>query len=108
MRKDERISIYSAAMKQLLTSHDVTWSKRNKYCSDHGQARGQVLDQDLNPVEGATVTFCCWLNHTFRESWNGTTDEQGYFTAPGIPYGICGICGEKEGESGFITRKTGR
>lgn len=34
MRKDDMIYIYSFDMKTLLTSHDVTWSKRDRYCSD--------------------------------------------------------------------------
>ena len=34
MRKDDMIYIYSADLKQLLTTHDVTWSKRDRYCTD--------------------------------------------------------------------------
>ena len=34
MRKDDTICIYSDDMKQLLTTRDVTWSKRDRYCSD--------------------------------------------------------------------------
>lgn len=34
MRKDDMIYIYSSDLKQLLTTHDVTWSKRDRYCAD--------------------------------------------------------------------------
>lgn len=34
MRKYDMIYIYSIDMKQLLISHDVSWSKRDRYCSD--------------------------------------------------------------------------
>lgn len=94
---------YRTALTQRPLRCSVLGSSADRVFSGHGQARGQVLDQDLNPVEGATVTIYGWLNHTFRESWTGTTDAQGYFTAPEIPYGVCGIYGEKDGEAGFTT-----
>lgn len=34
MRKDEKLYIYSADMSQLLTIHDITWSKRDRYCNN--------------------------------------------------------------------------
>lgn len=34
MRDGDTIYIYSADMKQLLTTHDVTWSKRDRFCAD--------------------------------------------------------------------------
>lgn len=34
MRDGDMIYIYSADMKQLLTTHDVTWSKRDRFCTD--------------------------------------------------------------------------
>lgn len=34
MRDGDTIYIYSADMKQLLTTHDVTWSKRDRFCVD--------------------------------------------------------------------------
>ena len=34
MRKDDMIYIYSSDLKQLLTTHDVTWSKRDRDCAD--------------------------------------------------------------------------
>ena len=34
MRDGDTIYIYSADMKQLLATHDVTWSKRDRFCSD--------------------------------------------------------------------------
>ena len=33
-RKDDMIYICSDDMKQLLTTHDVTWSKRDQFCAD--------------------------------------------------------------------------
>ena len=41
MRQDDLIYIYSADLKQLLTTLDVTWSKRDRFCSD----QYAVLDQ---------------------------------------------------------------
>lgn len=32
--KDDMIYIYSSDLKQQLTTHDVTWSKRDRYCAD--------------------------------------------------------------------------
>lgn len=34
MRKDEKLYIYSTDMSRLLTVHDITWSKRDRYCKD--------------------------------------------------------------------------
>ena len=34
MRKDDMIYIYSADLKHQLTTHDVTWSKRDRFCKD--------------------------------------------------------------------------
>ena len=34
MRDGDTIYIYSADMKQVLTTHDVTWSKRDRFCVD--------------------------------------------------------------------------
>lgn len=33
-RKHEMIYIYSSDLKQLLTTHDVTWSRKDRYCRD--------------------------------------------------------------------------
>lgn len=33
-RKDETLYIYSADMSQILTVHDITWSKRDRYCNN--------------------------------------------------------------------------
>ena len=41
MRQDDLIYIYSADLKQLLTTHDVTWSKRDRFCSDQYAAPDQ-------------------------------------------------------------------
>ena len=73
----------------------------NRVFAGHGAVRGRVLDQDLNEVEGAKVIFYRWLNHEFREEWNGTTNAEGVFAVPEIPYGIYGIYAEKDGVSGF-------
>ncbi|MDO4177477.1 MAG: IS21 family transposase [Bacillota bacterium] len=34
LRKDETIYIYSSDLSQLLTTHDVTWSRKDRYCID--------------------------------------------------------------------------
>lgn len=49
MRKDDMIYIYSSDLKQQLTTHDVTWSKRDRYCADQYAA----LEQ---PEEFPTMT----------------------------------------------------
>ena len=41
MRKDDMIYIYSSDLKQQLTTHDVTWSKRDRYCKDQYAAPEQ-------------------------------------------------------------------
>ena len=41
MRQDDQIYIYSSDLKELLTSHDVTWSKRDRFCPN----QYAVLDQ---------------------------------------------------------------
>ena len=49
MRKDDMIYIYSSDLKQQLTTHDVTWSKRDHYCAD------QYAPQ---PEEFPTTAMC--------------------------------------------------
>jgi len=55
MRKDDMIYIYSADMKQLLTSHDVTWSKRDRYCVDQYAALQQPEEFHTMPVKTEIV-----------------------------------------------------
>ena len=55
MRKDDMIYIYSADMKQLLTSHDVTWNKRDRYCSDQYAALQQPEEFPTMPVKTEIV-----------------------------------------------------
>lgn len=55
MRKDDLIYIYSSDMKQLLTSHNVTWSKRDRYCSDQYAALQQPEEFPTMPVKTEIV-----------------------------------------------------
>ena len=50
MRKDDMIYIYSADLKQQLTTHDVTWSKRDRYCADQYAALEQPEEFPTMPV----------------------------------------------------------
>ena len=50
MRKDDMIYIYSADLKQLLTTHDVTWSKRDRFCQDQYAALEQPEEFPTMPV----------------------------------------------------------
>ena len=49
------IYFYSADMKQLLTSHEVTWSKRDRYCSDQYAALQQPEEFPTMPVKTEIV-----------------------------------------------------
>lgn len=49
MRKDDMI--YSADLKQLLTTHDVTWSKRDRFCADQYAVLGQPEEFSTMPVK---------------------------------------------------------
>lgn len=51
MRKDDTIYIYSSDMKQLLTTHDVTWSKRDRYCADQYVSMNQPEEFPSVPVK---------------------------------------------------------
>ena len=53
MRKDDMIYIYSSDLKQLLTTHDVTWSKRDRYCADQYAALEQPEEFPTMPVRAA-------------------------------------------------------
>lgn len=48
MRDAGILNIYSADLKQLLTSHEVTWSRRDRFCVD------QYADE-LQPEEFPTA-----------------------------------------------------
>lgn len=55
MRKDDTIYIYSSDLKQQLTTHDVTWSKRDRFCSDQYAALNQPEEFPSMPVKTAIV-----------------------------------------------------
>lgn len=55
MRKDDTIYIYSADLKQQLTTHDVTWSKRDRFCADQYAALNQPEEFPSMPVKTAIV-----------------------------------------------------
>ncbi len=50
MRKDDMIYIYSSDLKQL-TTHDVTWSKRDRFCADQYAALNQPEEFPTMPVK---------------------------------------------------------
>lgn len=47
------IYIYSSDLKQQLTTHDVTWSKRDRYCADQYAALEQPEEFPTMPVRAA-------------------------------------------------------
>ena len=53
MRQDDLIYIYSADLKQLLTTHDVTWSKRDRFCADQYASPNQPEEFPTAPVKTA-------------------------------------------------------
>ena len=55
MRKDDMIYIYSADLKQLLTTHDVTWSKRDRFCADQYAIPEQPEEFPSMPVKTEIV-----------------------------------------------------
>ena len=55
MRKDDMIYIYSTDMKQLLTTHDVTWSKRDRFCADQYALPEQPEEFPSMPVKAEIV-----------------------------------------------------
>ena len=50
MRKDDMIYIYSADLSQLLTTHDVTWSKRDRFCEDQYVSLAQPEEFPSMPI----------------------------------------------------------
>ena len=99
----EAYNDYQTALSERPLRYSYLNDSANRVFAGHGAVQGKVLDQDLNKVEGAAVTLYHWLNHEFQESWNGTTNAEGTFTVPEVPYGIYGIYAEKDGASGFTT-----
>lgn len=71
--------------------------------SGQGKVKGAVLDQDLKAAADATVTLYQWLDHDFRQVWTGQTGADGVYQAEKIPYGIYGVCAEKDGAVGMGT-----
>ena len=55
MRKDDMIYIYSADLKQQLTTHDVTWSKRDRFCKDQYATLEQPEEFPTMPVKAEIV-----------------------------------------------------
>ena len=55
MRKDDMIYIYSSDLKQQLTTHDVTWSKRDRFCKDQYTALEQPEEFPTMPVKAEIV-----------------------------------------------------
>lgn len=51
MRKDDTLYIYSADLSQLLVTHEVTWSKRDRYCKDQYVLPGQPEELPSMPVK---------------------------------------------------------
>lgn len=50
-REDDVLYIYSADMKQLLVTHDVTWSKRDRFCAEQFAAMNQPEEFPTMPVK---------------------------------------------------------
>ena len=55
MRKDDTIYIYTADLSRLLTTHDVTWSKRDQFCVDQYAVLDQPEEFPSMPVKTAIV-----------------------------------------------------
>lgn len=53
MRQDDLIYIYSSDLKQLLTTHDVTWSKRDRFYADQYASPNQPEEFPTAPVKTA-------------------------------------------------------
>ena len=51
MRKDETLYIYSEDLPQLLVTHEVTWSKRDRYCKDQYILPDQPEEHPSMPVK---------------------------------------------------------
>lgn len=55
MRNDDMIYIYSADLNHLLTTHDVTWSKRDRFCADQYALPEQPEEFPSMPVKTEIV-----------------------------------------------------
>lgn len=55
MRKDDVIYIYSSDLKQQLTTHDVTWSKRDRFCKDQYADLEQPEEFPTSPVKAEII-----------------------------------------------------
>lgn len=50
-REDDALFIYSADMKQLLVTHDVTWSRKDRFCAEQYAALNQPEEFPTMPVK---------------------------------------------------------
>lgn len=55
LRDKELIYIYSADLRTLLTTHAVTWSRRDRYCEDQYAVFGQPEEHPSMPVKAKVV-----------------------------------------------------
>lgn len=55
LRDNDMIYIYSADMKQLLTVHDVTWSKKDRFCEDQYVTIDEPEEHPTAPIKTAVV-----------------------------------------------------
>lgn len=55
LREKELIYIYSADLRTLLTTHAVTWSRRDRYCEDQYAVFGQPEEHPSMPVKAKVV-----------------------------------------------------
>ena len=50
MRSGDTLYIYSADLSSLLTTHDVTWSRRDSFCEGQYEALEQPEELPIAPV----------------------------------------------------------
>lgn len=55
LRDNDMIYIYSGDLKQLLTTHDVTWSKKDRFCEDQYVALSEPEEFPTAPVKTEIV-----------------------------------------------------
>ena len=55
MRKDDVIYIYSSDLKQQLTTHDVTWSRRDRFCKDQYADLEQPEEFPTSPIKAEII-----------------------------------------------------
>ena len=51
MRQDDMVYVYSEDLSQLLTSHEVTWSRHDSFCKDQYITSGQPEEHPTAPVK---------------------------------------------------------